>query len=201
MVREESYDLERTTGRLLQERLRQTKHHLAWVCRRSSLLWLDWRDSKEHRRHQLFNSVLAAQAGQHMERRQYQVRPGADRSRVDEAGRTCGISGSTRVQVRNLFLRAAEWKTPWSLRKNIQTKQNGVGFFSGPIAVVSKDTRLVDRKREKRRNETEAIGETDRMVGKRSNNARVESEEGCELKFTRRSTNLRPICACESPGA
>src|SRR6185369_9279900 len=74
-----------------------------------------------------------------------------------------------------------------------------MGFFSGPIAVVPKDRRLVDRKRQKGRNSTETIGEADRMVGKRTNDARVESEEGCELKSARRSTNLRPIRPGEIP--
>ncbi|WP_239630213.1 YdeI/OmpD-associated family protein [Paenibacillus sp. H1-7] len=79
---------------------------MARIGRRGAVLRLDRRRPPKNRRCQLLDPVHAAQAGQHLECRQYSADGGAESAGSHASGRIAGIRAAQGGQVRRLFVRA-----------------------------------------------------------------------------------------------
>jgi hypothetical protein len=130
-----------------------SKPSITWPESVDQALCFGWIDGIRKRvgKISLSNSVHSAAARQHLERDKHQARQGARQTETNATGRIKSVRSTDRQQVRHLFLRTTKHGFEAALCKVAEEEQSSLELFRNTAPVVSKNDRLVDYQRRKKK--------------------------------------------------
>ena len=131
MARGQSRQIKRTLGRLLQERIPASRaspglsRSMKRFASAGSTVFARRIDDRE-----LQDSLLAAEADEHLERRQHSQRRTANQREANAAGRFESVRSAQRISLRHLCVRTApaELVEPYASTSSDETKPRGNSF-------------------------------------------------------------------------